>query len=51
MCSGGVACVPALIGVVANGAMLSKMAISLLGNPGFDDVTDLLDGYQSWATR
>jgi hypothetical protein len=38
-------------GVVANGAMLSKMTVSLLGNLGFDDVADLSDGYQAWATR
>ena len=31
--------------------MLSKMAISLLGNLGFDDVADFIDGYQAWATR
>lgn len=31
--------------------MLGKMAISLLGNLGFDDVADLIDGYQAWATR
>lgn len=31
--------------------MLSKMATSLLGNLGFDDVADLIDGYQAWSTR
>ena len=31
--------------------MLGKMVISLLGNLGFDDVADLIDGYQAWATR
>ena len=51
LCSDKVACVPSLTGVVANGAMLSKMAISLLGNLGFHDVADLIDGYQVCATR
>jgi hypothetical protein len=51
LCSDRVACVRSLTGVVANGAMLSKMATSLLGNLGFDDVADLIDGYQAWATR
>ena len=31
--------------------MLSKMAISLLDIPGFDDVADLIDGYHACATR
>jgi hypothetical protein len=31
--------------------MLSKMAISLPGTLGFDDVIDLIGGYQAWATR
>ena len=31
--------------------MLGKMAISLLGNLGFDDVADFIAGYQVWATR
>jgi hypothetical protein len=31
--------------------MLSKMAISILGNLGFDEVADLIDGYPAWATR
>ena len=47
MCSDRVVCVRSLTGVVANGAMLSKMGISLLGNLGFDDVADLIDGYQA----
>jgi hypothetical protein len=51
LCTDSVASVRSLTGVVANGAMLSKMAISLLGNLGFDDVADLIDGYQAWATR
>jgi hypothetical protein len=51
LCSGRVAFVRSLTGVVANAAMLSKMAISLRGNLGFDDVAVLLDGYQAWANR
>jgi hypothetical protein len=51
LCAVTEACVRSLTGVVANGAMLSKMAISLMGNLGFDDVADLIDGYQAWATR
>jgi hypothetical protein len=31
--------------------MLSKMSINLPGTLGFDDVDDLIDGYQAWATR
>jgi len=31
--------------------MLSKMAMSLLGILGFDDVADLIDGYQARAMR
>jgi hypothetical protein len=31
--------------------MLSNMAISLLGNLGFDDVANLIDGYYACATR
>jgi hypothetical protein len=38
-----------LTGVVANGAILSKMAISLLGTLGFDDVVDLNGGNWAWA--
>jgi hypothetical protein len=51
LCTDSVASVRSLTGVVANGAMLSKMAISLLGNLAFDDVADLIDGSQAWATR
>jgi hypothetical protein len=46
-----VACMRFLTGDVADGAMLSKMAISLPGTRGIDDVVDLIDGYQAWATR
>jgi hypothetical protein len=44
-----VAFVRSLTGVVANGAMLSKMAISLIGNLGFHDVAHLTEGYQASA--
>lgn len=33
------------------GAMLSKMAMSPLRTRGFDDVADLIDGCEAWATR